>query len=241
MFPPQVVVIRRNAQSNDVTANKMVGFAVEIVYIHCMNVITSEKTCIRRRLQQASTVTSGFHFRGSVVNVPTGNYVVIQMKNITSDHTGIHLSTHGLVRTSDRGFQEQHFARSGDILFCSRGHNNFALHLMNPPERAVVPGQFFIVRPDRSVISSEYLAWYLNHPMTQRLIAAIRGGTGTPIVTSMALAELEITLPDHATQKRISEVYALQTRERGLICRIQELRDATIDTNLLNIAEGKLQ
>lgn len=191
-----------------------------------------------RQLGTICHITPGFQFRGRVEPVDSGGFRVIQMKDIEQDYAGTRLAVDQMTVTRDYGFQDKHLARSGDVIFCARGNNNFSLNMHVPPENTVVSAQFFVLRCDYERLLPGYLFWYLNSSKAQRILSGIRRGTTTPIVTTKALAEFQIPVPDIKTQRLTAEVYRLQLLEKELTCTIQKKRDELIETRLFQKAEG---
>lgn len=191
-----------------------------------------------RQLGTICDITPGFQFRGRVEPVDAGEFRVIQMKDIEQGYASARLAIDQMTVTRDYGFQEKHFARTGDVIFCARGNNNFSLNIQKPPENTIISAQFLVLRCYEKRLLSGFLYWYLNSSKAQRLLSGIRRGTTTPIVTTKALAELEIPVPDINTQRLTAEVYRLQLLEKELICTIQKKQDELIENRLLNKAEG---
>jgi len=183
-------------------------------------------------------ITPGFQFRGRVEPIDSGGFRVIQMKDIEQGYASARLAVDQMTVTNDYGFQDKHLARTGDVVFCARGNNNFSLNMQEPPENTVVSAQFFVLRCDEKALLPGYLFWYLNSSKAQRILSGIRRGTTTPIVTTKALTELEIPVPDIKTQRLTAEVYRLQLLEKELICTIQKKQDELIETRLFQKAEG---
>lgn len=189
-------------------------------------------------LKEIAEIISGFQFRGRIEPDEEGIYRVIQMKDFAQKHERIFLVPENMVRTRDYGFQERYFAKADDIVFCSRGNNNFSLHLIVPPENTIISSQFFILRSKEAVLIPGYLYWFLNQPITQKLLAGIRRGTTTQMITTKELSEIEVPVPDIETQKKIAEVFRLQIKEKELFCSIQKKQDEILENLLMRKAEG---
>ena len=191
-----------------------------------------------RQLGTICDITPGFQFRGRVEPVDSGEFRVIQMKDIEQNYAGARLAIDQMTVTHDYGFQDKHLARTGDVIFCARGNNNFSLNIQEPPENTVISAQFFVLRCNEKSLLPGYLFWYLNSSVAQRLLSGIRRGTTTAIVTTKALAEFEIPAPDIKTQQLTTVIYRLQMREKEILCTIQKKQDELIETRLLQEAEG---
>ncbi len=79
---------------------------------------------------------------------------------------------------------------------------------------AVLP--LFMLRPKPEIILSDYLAWAINQPASQRHFDRVARGTTLRMVPRSGLEILEISVPSIETQRRIVEIDALAERERSL-------------------------
>ncbi|ELR72587.1 hypothetical protein C900_00966 [Fulvivirga imtechensis AK7] len=175
---------------------------------------------------------SGYSFRGKVQDDPQGDTVVIQMKDLENNYTEIGSA---LTRVDSTSISSKHHLQKGDVLFISKGANNFALvYDLNFP-RAVAASAFFVLRPDPAKILPGYLAWYLNQKPVQQYLVDNRAGTYIPNVNKTALLGIEIRLPEKNIQEKIVKVDILRKREYLLIHRLLEKREQLISNKLLNI------
>lgn len=174
------------------------------------------------RMQDCADVRPGFSAKSAIVNDPEGTLHVIAAQHITKGEPYRYIEEH-LLLISPPKFYEKYLVTPGDILFMSRGINNYAVLVESVPSPAIAPLTFFIIRPKQNVLS-EYLVWYLNQEMMKAKLNEIRAGVGTPMIPSNAFRKISIPLPPLATQRRIAELGRLQMLEKQLL---QELIDAT--------------
>jgi hypothetical protein len=115
------------------------------------------------------------------------------------------------------GSLDRYQAKPGDLLFRSRGERNTAV-VISPTSTmaavAVLP--LMVLRPNRDLVDPRYLAWFINHPGTQRYFDECARGTSLRMIPKTDLDNLEVELPNLATQKLIVEIDILARREHAL-------------------------
>lgn len=166
------------------------------------------------RLHDACTIHSGFTARGKLESVELGGVPIIQLRDITAE--GV-VDPGCLARAPLEGVADRYLVQAGDVLFRSRGERTTACALDDrfvEPAVAVLP--LFVLRPKRDVVLPEYLAWAINQPAAQRHFDAAAYGTNIRMVPRSSLDELDIDIPDLATQRKIVAIDALAEREREL-------------------------
>ena len=113
--------------------------------------------------------------------------------------------------------------QQGDILFAGKG-TKYLCQTFNLNIQAVPSTTLYIIRPDRKQVLPEYLCWFLNLPQTETTIKATQVGSSMPMILKSSLEEVEIPIPDLATQSHILEIANLQQREQQLLASIAEKR-----------------
>ena len=134
----------------------------------------------------------------------------------------------------------RYWARSGDIVFRSRGDRNTATTLgdeFDEPAVAVMP--LVIIRPKPHVLA-EYLAWYMNEPAAQRHFDRGARGTGIRMIPIVCLASLEVPVPAMDTQRAITAAASLARREFILAGQLAEKRRRLISAALLSTARESI-
>jgi hypothetical protein len=128
---------------------------------------------------------------------------------------------------------------SPDVVFRSRGERNTASALderLKEPALAVLP--LIVLRPNRDVVTPEYLAWAINQPPAQRHFDVAARGTNIRMIPRSSLDDLELDVPDIETQRRIVAVDALAERERELSQLAAEMRRKMMSLILVERASG---
>lgn len=166
------------------------------------------------RLADACTIHTGYTARGRLEPTATGGVLAIQLRDISPD--GL-VDPERLTRVQLDGLADRYFVRAGDVLFRSRGERNTASALderLQEPALAVLP--LMVLRPNRDVVTPEYLAWAINQPPAQRHFDIAARGTNIRMIPRSSLDDLELDVPNIETQEKIVAVDALAEREREL-------------------------
>jgi restriction endonuclease S subunit len=137
--------------------------------------------------------------------------------------------------------REDQFLRPGDVLFPNRGTRTTAIAYLLDLPRAFAGAQFFVLRPNTSLVLPEYLAWFLRTEEAARHFAERRKGTYVQIVERKDLAELEIPLPPLLAQQHIVEVARLAVQERTLTERLAHLKWKLMNGKLAKTAGSTAQ
>lgn len=188
------------------------------------------------RLSELSDIHSGYTARGKLDPVPEGGVPALQLRDVgtTGDMSGPDFQRYHLNNLSDR-----YFVRGGEVVFRSRGEPNAAAAIPDPlPEPVVVIVPLVIVRPDRSRILPEYLAWVINQPDAQRQLGAEAQGTNLRMIPKTVLENLEIAVPDLTTQRSIVELNALARQEGQLLRQLATRRETLLSTILGEAAKA---
>lgn len=188
------------------------------------------------RLAELSDIHSGYTARGRLDPLPEGGVPALQLRDVgTEGETpGPDFQRYDLGNLSDR-----YFVRGGEVVFRSRGEPNAAAAMPDPlPEPVVVIVPLVIVRPDRTRILPEYLAWAINQPDAQRRLGAEAQGTSLRMIPMTVLGNLEIAVPDLSTQKRIVALNALARQEGQLLRQLAARREELVNTILGEAAQA---
>lgn len=157
---------------------------------------------------------------------------VIQLRDLSGEWG---LSLTSMIRVDLGEVAERYLVRSGDVLFRSRGDRYTATALdsrWTSPAVAVLP--LVILRPDPRFLTADFLAWAINQPAAQLTLDSKAYGTKLQMIPKSILADLEIDVPDLATQRAIVAVAELAERECSLVARLAAKR---LDRIRLALAE----
>lgn len=189
------------------------------------------------RLTDLCEVQTGYTARSGLRETNAGGIPAIQLRDLRGedefDPTGLPL--YALGPSFDR-----YWARPGDVLFRSRGDRNTAVLIPETAKAgaiAVLP--LIVLRPDRQRIEPAYLAWFINQPTSQRHFdKCAQQGTTMRMIPKNCLDDLEVTVPDLATQRLIVQVDALARRERDLTHLLADKKQKLTEFALLRQARN---
>lgn len=165
-------------------------------------------------------VLPGFSAKGAIIDEPGGTLQVITAHHLTKGESYRYQDDHRLRIVPPRS-SEKYLIEPGDILFMSRGLNNYAVLLEELPKPAIAPLTFFILKTKPTVIPT-YLTWCLNQEMVKAKLNEIRTGAGTPMIPRQEFSEILIPVPSLGIQKKIADLADLQIQEKNLLQQLQE-------------------
>jgi restriction endonuclease S subunit len=129
---------------------------------------------------------------------------------------------------------KKHLLQVGDILVASKGHDLFSV-VFHPLKYPAVASSMFIILKlhDTQIILPEYLAWYLNHSKTQKILSGSSKGTALRSITKDIIGNLEIPIPLVHKQRALLNAISLLERDTLLKGKIENLRNSIIQHQLL--------
>lgn len=173
-------------------------------------------------LSQCAEVAPGYSTKGAVVHDPEGTHQVVMAKHLVVGEPYRYAPEHEL-RIFPLGKPDRYRLNAGDILFMSRGANNYAVLLEDVPSTAIASSTFYILRP-REGVDPMYLTWCLGQQPVLNYLGEIRTGAGMPMIPRPEFSATPIPLPPLETQRCIARLATLQAREKMLR---KELLDET--------------
>jgi hypothetical protein len=179
-------------------------------------------------LGDVASISTAYPFRKKVDSEEGGDVAVIQMRDVDDNAEGTPGAGATMVR-NDGGRYDRHFVREGDLLFQSRGSRHPVL-VVRGRVRAIAGSGLHVIRTTSDTVLSDYLAWWLNHPVSQgRLVKDVARGTYIPFVSKADLKTFLVPLPPVEVQKQIVVVDRLRRRERRLRERLDALTRQLVD------------
>lgn len=124
----------------------------------------------------------------------------------------------------------------GDVLVALRGPVNSAAAMRKKlPQPVFATLDLAVIRPSGEM-DAGYLAWFINLPTTQTILAGQRVSGGVPRLPLSALASLALSPPPLEVQRRIAAVSDLAREEARITGTILRLRATLLQTTLSTIA-----
>lgn len=165
-------------------------------------------------LPDACSIHTGYTARGRLDPADAGGVLTLQLRDVSADGN---VDPDQLTRVHLEDVAERYFVSAGDVVFRSRGERNTATALdqrLREPALAVLP--LMVLRPKPDVVTPEYLAWAINQSPAQRHFDNAARGTNIRMIPRSSLDDLELDVPDLATQRKIIAIDTLAEREREL-------------------------
>jgi len=192
---------------------------VRITVRHVTCGVNDELNGVDLKLIEVARIFSGYQTRGRLRFLETGDYVLIQTKDIDD----LHLAK---IESCDRIEPDVNPSPynivDGDILFQARGAAHYASYIGSAPRNTLCTNAFMVIRADVSNVDPGYLAWWLNQSEARNFYLSHVRGSNVPFIPKSIIEQIPVCLPDLATQRRIAELARLWDRERILR---QELLD----------------
>ena len=182
---------------------------------------------MRTTLGHITTIQTGFFAK----TVAEGDIVYLQARHFDENGQLINI-LHPELKADN--ITEKHLLRPGDVLFVAKGTKNIAAvyESHNPP--SVASTSFFVLRLFNEDILPEYLAWFINHPNTQKILKGDAIGSSMVSISKAVLEKLEISIPDMQTQQSILKIMKLRNIEKKLKQQIEILREKQIQQQIIN-------
>lgn len=132
------------------------------------------------------------------------------------------------------GKNQKHLLQDGNILFSTKGAQNFAAIYKEYMGLSVASSTFCVIKITSQSYIPDFICWYLNHPTTQNWIKSKSMGTSVKHISITNLQEIEIPEVPLNTQRKIVEIATLAEREEQIETRLIVLRRLQIDNMLIN-------
>lgn len=179
---------------------------------------------------------SGYSFREKIEHTPNGNVGILQMKDISDNY--LSFDYQNIDKVNDFIFKDKFYLQKKDILFVSKGVNNYAIAVEQLNFKIVPSATFFVIRADEKRIVPEYLVWYINQKEAQNYFNEKKAGTYVPNLNKQDIMELPIKVPSLKVQKAIAKTAILLNKEIEILDKIKTNRKELIQNKLLNLIKN---
>lgn len=180
------------------------------------------------KINQIAKITSGNYAKsqplGDVFFIVARDYN--KYKELRNDLKPILLKSKNL---------EKHYLNTNDILFASKGFDNFAVVYKKTYFPAVASSTFLVIQNiKKNIVLPGFLAWYINHPRILDYLKSLSKGTSLPSISKKVLGNLEINIPSLEKQRTIMKINELRIREKQLKAKIENFNEKIVNQILLN-------
>ena len=183
------------------------------------------------KLGEIATILTGLTLRQRPEDSISGQFRLMQLGDLDTSGS-ISFDTMTFV-TPDVGY-ERYIAQEGDLIFRGRGAGISVAVMPKHECDVVVVAPLVLIRPDRSLVLPEFLAWAMGSQSAQRHYALHVQGTSILGVGKKHLETVEIDLPEITTQQKVAELVLLQRHEEDLIFKYLKIRKKFVDAILQN-------
>jgi restriction endonuclease S subunit len=180
---------------------------------------------------------------GHIANIQTGIFAKPMKEGQIVYLQAKHFNENGQLKSSLHPDLEidsisgKHILQDGDVIFAAKGTKNFAAWYESKNQPAVASTSFFVIRLNKNFqnnILPEFLAWYINQPISQKFLKGKAMGTSIVSISKSVLEELDISIPDLHTQRAILKIAQLRNSEKNLKQEIETLREKQIQQRIFN-------
>ena len=174
------------------------------------------------RLAEITDIRIGSPFRERIVHEPRGKYLVVQGKDVGSDGD---LILDGMVRiVAAPSKRAPDILKPGEVVFQTRGVSYRAAIVPSADSPMLAAGSLFILTPDTTHVTPEYLVFFLNLPVTQAALRQMATGSTIPNLRRSEIEQLEVPLPNLSDQRQLVELASLVRKQSDITERIHQLR-----------------
>lgn len=169
-------------------------------------------------LKNISRIISGYSFRNAVIHIPSGNYPVVQSKNLTKE---LYITDDALPFVNWSNVNTQAIAKNEDIVISARGRSVAAV--VRSERKLVVSSSLYIIRVERDLVMPEFLVLYLNSPAGQADLQKRSTGATIKTILKGALENIEIPRLPLKEQEMVVKIYQNMQMQTKLLERWQEI------------------
>lgn len=177
------------------------------------------------KLNKIAEIRQGYQFRKKVNFVLDGEIKVLQMIDVENNL----FSYNSLLRIKYEETLRKHFLQKDDILFCTRGSNNYNILLKDDVLNLIAVSQFLVITPQKNKIVPAFLSWYLKQPKIIAYFNAHRLPSTVPLINKKVLEDLNIELPPLIIQQKIAKTTTLMLEEKRLVKEIYSKKEKMIN------------
>ena len=190
------------------------------------------KKATLKSITERDGISSGYSFRGKIKAFPNGNLRVIQLKDMENGYTTI---GDACIFIDEHSVKDKYFLKSGDILFVSKGANNFA-SVFQPKDAipSVASSVFYVIKVDPSKAIPDFVAWYINQNPVQHYFQTNAMGTYSLNINRETVENIPVQLPSLQIQEKIAKVAQLAQQEQYIYTQLKEKRNQLVEAQLLS-------
>lgn len=200
--------------------------------MHRSNYVVNNMKGRTVNLNSILSLSSGYSFRGKIKHIHNGGVRVIQLKDFENNYSSL---GGDCVLVDSEKIKSRYYLEDEDILFISKGTNNYALVYNTIDDiPTIASSALFVLRVNRELANPYYIAWYINQIKVQNYFNTKKVGTYITSINKAALEATPIVLPSLELQDKIAYIASLHKQEIALNQQIITLKNKLTTTQLLN-------
>ncbi|WP_237475689.1 restriction endonuclease subunit S [Vibrio tetraodonis] len=169
------------------------------------------------KLKDCTKIRLGMTFKSAIKDMGEQGIVsLIQAKDILPEGLEGNFSPPAVKPESN---PSSHIISKGEILIRLRGPV-FSSMVFDEDYQAVTTNQVAVISCDLNKLNPYYLNWYLNSKHGKRFFQSKNEGSNINKISSTALGEMEMNLPNLETQQKIAELQSNWFQQRTIYQRL---------------------
>lgn len=185
-------------------------------------------------LSELAIISAGHPVRGSVDDLPAGDVVMLQMRDVDME-AGIQWDS--AARIQPPGKRSPDYLADGDVIFTSRGARNLSLPITNPPGPAICAPNFFVIRVrEPSTCLPKYLAWFMNQSPVQNYLQREATGSSILNIRREVVERIAIPVPSLSQQSAIVKMDDESRKERKILRELIDNRNQQMEALAFGLA-----
>lgn len=172
------------------------------------------------RLKDCGTISSGQSFRKTPLEDRNSRHFVIQTKDLLPEGC----ISQKLIPVSMMGEKPKQNVEPGDLLILSRGVRFNAGVVKELPGPSTALNMFYIFKPKPTELIPEFIAGYINSPVTQERLKQLATGMTIPHLKADDLGSVRIPVPPLETQRAFCALAEAADEESRLLEKLKTLR-----------------
>ena len=186
------------------------------------------------RLKDCGTISSGQSFRKAPLEDHKSQQFIIQTKDLLPEGR----ISQNLTPVSTMGSEKaKPNVDPGDLLILSRGVRFNAGVVEELPGTSTALNMFYVFKPKPSELLPEFIAGYINNPVTQERLKQLATGMTIPHLKADDLGSISIPVPSLEKQRAYVALIEASLEEKRLLEKLSKLRSqqvsAAVGFNLL--------
>lgn len=176
------------------------------------------------RLKDCGSIHSGQSFRKAPLEDHKSQHFIIQTKDLLPEGR----ISHTLMPVSTMGEKPKRNVSSGDLLILSRGVRFNAGVVGELPGPSTALNMFYVFKPKPTELLPEFIAGYINNPVTQERLKKFATGMTIPHLKADDLGSILIPVPSLEKQRAYVALIEASLEEKRLLEKLRELRSRQV-------------